>query len=42
MDRGAPLPGKDGLRTAREELMRLRRALKRVQMGRDILAKAAA
>jgi len=42
-DRGAPLPGRDGLTTAeREELVRLRRELKRVQMERDILAKATA
>lgn len=42
-DRGQPLPGKEGLSTAeREELVRLRRQLKRVQEERDILAKATA
>jgi transposase len=42
-DRGAPLPGKDGLATAeREELVRLRRELQRVRMERDIPAKATA
>jgi transposase len=39
-DAGKPLPGKDGLTTVeREELTRLRRQLKHVQMERDILAK---
>jgi transposase len=43
IDEGKPLPGKDGLATAeREELVRLRRQLKQVQMERDILAKATA
>lgn len=42
-DRGQPAPGKEGLTTAeREELVRLRRQLKRVQEERDILAKATA
>ena len=42
-DRGEPLPGKAGLSTAeREELVRLRRQLRQVQMERDILAKATA
>ena len=42
-DRGQPLPGKPGLSTAeREELVRLRRQLRQVQMERDILAKATA
>ncbi len=43
IDRGKPLPGKEGLTTAeREELVRLRRQLRQVQQERDILAKAAA
>ena len=42
-DRGKPLPGKEGLTSAeREELVRLRRQLRRVQQERDILAKATA
>ena len=42
-DRGKPLPGKEGLSTPeREELVRLRRQLRQVQMERDILAKATA
>ena len=42
-DAGKPLPGKDGLSSAeREELMRLRRENRRLQMERDILAKATA
>lgn len=42
-DAGQPLPGKEGLSsTEREELVRLRRQLKQVQMERDILAKATA
>lgn len=42
-DRGQPLTGKEGLTSAeREELVRLRRQLKRVQEERDILAKATA
>jgi transposase len=37
------VPGKEGLSTAeREELVRLRRQLRQVQMERDILAKATA
>ena len=40
---GQPLPGKDGLSSAeREELARLRRENRRLQMERDILAKATA
>jgi transposase len=43
IDRGKPLPGKDGLSSAeREELVRLRRENRRLQMERDILAKATA
>jgi transposase len=43
IDRGKPLPGKDGLTSAeREELVRLRRENRRLQMERDILAKATA
>jgi transposase len=43
IDRGKPLPGKDGLTsTEREELVRLRRENRRLQMERDILAKATA
>lgn len=42
-DSGNPLPGKEGLSSAeREELARLRRQLKQVQLERDILAKACA
>ncbi len=42
-DRGTPLPGKEGLSSAeREELVRLRRQLRQVQLERDILAKATA
>ena len=40
-DAGRPLVGKEGLSSAeRDELVRLRRQLKQVQMERDILAKA--
>jgi len=43
IDAGQPLPGKDGLSSAeREELARLRRENRRLQMERDILAKATA
>ena len=43
IDKGKPLPGKPGLTTAeREELSRLRRENRRLQMERDILAKATA
>ena len=43
IDAGKPLPGRQGLSTAeREELVRLRRQLRQVQMERDILAKATA
>jgi len=43
IDRGKPRPGKDGLPSAeREELVRLRRENRRLQMERDILAKATA
>ena len=43
IDQGKPLPGKDGLSSAeREELARLRRENRRLQMERDILAKATA
>jgi transposase len=43
IDAGKPLPGKDGLSSAeREELTRLRRENRRLQMERDILAKATA
>ena len=39
VDRGKPLPGKDGLTSAeREELTRLRRENRRLQTERDILA----
>ena len=43
IDAGKPLPGKNGLTTAeREELTRLRRQVRQLQMERDILAKATA
>ena len=43
IDEGKPLPGKDGLRSAeREELARLRREKRRLEMERDILARATA
>ena len=43
IDHGKPLPGKQGLTTAeREELARLRRQVRQLQMERDILAKATA
>jgi transposase len=43
IDRGRPLPGKDGLSSAeREELTRLRRQCRRLHTERDILAKATA
>ncbi len=43
IDAGKPLAGKDGLTCAeREELSRLRRENRRLQMERDILAKATA
>ena len=43
IDAGKPLPGKDGLSTTeREELSRLRRQVRQLQMERDILAKATA
>jgi transposase len=43
IDKGKPLPGKDGLSSAeREELNRLRRENRRLQTERDILAKATA
>ncbi len=43
IDAGKPLPGKDGLTgVEREELTRLRRENRRLQMERDILAKATA
>ena len=43
IDKGQPLPGKDGLSSAeREELNRLRRENRRLQTERDILAKATA
>ena len=39
IDEGNPLPGKEGLtRTERQELARLRRQLRQVQIERDILA----
>lgn len=41
IDNGNPLPGKVGLTSAeREELTRLRRQVRQLQMERDILAKA--
>jgi transposase len=44
VDRGKPPPGKQGALTSaeREELARLRRENRRLQMERDILAKATA
>ena len=43
IDAGKPLPGMGGLTSAeREELTRLRRENRRLQMERDILAKATA
>ncbi len=43
IDAGRPLQGKDGLSTAeREELTRLRRQVRQLQVERDILAKATA
>jgi transposase len=43
IDRGKPLPGKDGLSSAeREELIRLRRENRKLKTERDILAKATA
>ena len=43
IDRGKPLPGKEGLSSAeREELARLRRQVRQLQTERDILAKATA
>ena len=43
IDRGKPLPGKDGLSSAeREELSRLRRENRQLKVERDILAKATA
>jgi transposase len=44
IDQGKPLPGKEGGLTSaeREELARLRRENRRLQMERDILAKATA
>lgn len=43
IDDGKPLPGKEGLSSVeREELSRLRRENRRLQMERDILAKATA
>ena len=43
IDAGKPLPGKDGLSsTEREELSRLRRQVRQLQMEGDILAKATA
>ena len=43
IDRGKPLPGKDGLSGAeRDELNRLRRENRKLKTERDILAKATA
>ncbi|STB63887.1 Transposase [Chromobacterium violaceum] len=43
VDAGKPLPRKDSLTTVeREELVRLRKQLRQVQMERDILAKTTA
>lgn len=43
IDRGKPLPGKDGLTTAeREELSRLRRENRQLKIEREILSKATA
>jgi len=43
VDRGKPLPGKDGLTTAeREELNRLRRENLQLKLEREILSKATA
>ena len=43
IDRGKPLPGKDGLSTAeREELNRLRRENRQLKLEREILSKATA
>jgi transposase len=43
IDGGKPLPGKEGLTSAeREEMARLRRQVRQLQMERDILAKATA
>ncbi len=43
IDRGKPLPGKEGLTSAeREELNRLRRENRQLKLERDILSKAAA
>ena len=43
IDSRKPLPGKDGLSSVeRDELTRLRRQVKHLQMERDILAKATA
>jgi transposase len=43
IDRGKPLPGKDGLTSAeREELSRLRRENRQLKIEREILSKATA
>ena len=43
IDKGKPMLGKEGLSsTEREELSRLRRQVRQLQMERDILAKATA